>query len=78
MLKFILFIIVLFLVIRLALRLLVRLVRGVLFFLSRGGFDSTGVASAPHSSKSSLDEAEYEVIESHLHDNKEIKGKEAQ
>ncbi|MEI7694470.1 MAG: hypothetical protein WCI64_02320 [Chlorobium sp.] len=77
MLKFILFFLVLFLVIRLALRLLIRLVKGGIFFMSRGGFDASGASSAPHVSKSSLDEAEYEVIESHLRDNKEVKGGEA-
>jgi len=71
MLKFLLFTLVLFLAIRLAIRLVVRLFRGGNFFMNRRGFEHTRSSSAPPSSPDHLDEADYEVIESHLNDNKD-------
>jgi len=71
MLKFILFALVLFLGIRLAIRLVVRLLRGGIFFINRRVFDNTGTSSVSRSAGDHLDEADYEVIESHLNDNKD-------
>ncbi len=68
MLKFILFTIILFLGIRLAIRLVFRLLRGGIFLMQRRGFDQAGASSAPRSAGELLDEAEYEVIESHLNE----------
>ena len=70
MLKFILFLIVLFLAIRLAVRLVLGFLRGTAFFLNRGDFDPTGASSAQRSS-GEIHEADYEVIESHLKDDKD-------
>ena len=69
MLKFFLISLVLFLGIRLAFRLVARLIRGGIFFMNRRGFDNPRSSSAPRSSPEHLDEADYEVIESHLKDN---------
>jgi len=71
MLKFILFALVIFLGIRLAIRLVVRLLRGGVFRINRQGYNNTGRSSASHSAGDNLDEADYEVIESHLNDSKD-------
>ncbi len=65
MLKFILLVLVLFLVMRLVLRLM----RGLLFFNKRT-FDRTGSSSSSFSSGEHVEEADFEVIESHLNDDK--------
>jgi len=70
MLKFILFIIILFLGIRLAIRLVLRLLRGGIFLMNRRRYDQAGASSAQRSAGEPLDEADYEVIESHLNENK--------
>ena len=71
MLKFILFALVLFLGIRLAIRLVVRLLRGGIFLINRRGANNRDRSSDAHSAGDHLDEADYEVIESHLNDNKD-------
>ena len=71
MLKFILFALVLFFGVRLAIRLVVRLLRGGIFLINRRGFGDTGTSSVHRSPGDHLDEADYEVIESHLNDNKD-------
>ena len=58
MLKFILFLVVLFLAMRLAVRLVFSFLRG-------------GTSSVPRSSRE-IDEADYEVIESHLKDKEHL------
>ncbi len=67
MLKFILLVIIFSLVMRLLMRLLLRLLRGKVFSFDKT-FDRTGKSPASCSSGEQLDEADYEVIESHLSD----------
>jgi hypothetical protein len=64
MLKFILLVIVFFLAARMALRLL----KNVLFSLNKGSSNQAGYSRSPFSSGQQIEETEYEVIESHLHD----------
>ncbi len=68
MLKFILLVIVFFLVMRLVMRIVVRLLRGKVFSLYKSGVDRTGNSPASFSSGEQLEEADFEVIESHLND----------
>ena len=67
MLKFILLVIVFSLVMRLVMRLLLRLLRGEVFSFYKK-FDRTGNSPASFSSGEQLEEADFEVIESHLND----------
>ncbi|GEM_PF-267954 len=67
MLKFILLVIVFSLVMRLVMRLLLRLLRGEVFSFYKN-FDRTGNSPASFSSGEQLEEADFEVIESHLND----------
>jgi hypothetical protein len=64
MLKFILLVIVFLLVVRMALRLLKR----GLFFLYKDTARRAGHSQGSFSSGKQMEEGEYEVIESHLHD----------
>jgi hypothetical protein len=68
MLKFILFVIVFSLVMRLVMRFVVRLLRGKVFSFNKSGFDYTSNSPASFSSGEQLEEADFEVIESHLND----------
>ena len=67
MLKFILFVIVLFLLMRLALRLL----GGGLFFFNKKSTNHSRNSSSPFSSGEHVEEADFEVIESHLSQHKD-------
>jgi len=67
MLKFILLVIIFSLVMRLVMRLLVRLLRGKVFSFNKT-FDRAGKSPASSFSGEQLDEADFEVIESHLND----------
>jgi hypothetical protein len=66
MLKFILLVIVLFLV----MRVVVRILKGGLFFINKGVPSHSESASRPFSSKPHIEEADYEVIGTRLN-NKE-------
>ncbi len=68
MLKFILLVIFIFLATRMVIRVVVRLLRGGIFFFRRNGVSSKGSSPSTFSSRDHLDEADYEVIESHLSD----------
>ncbi len=67
MLKFILLVIVFSLVMRLVMRLVARLLRGEVFSFYKRRFGRTG-SPASFSSGEQLEEADFEVIESHLND----------
>ena len=67
MLKFLLLVIVFSLVMRLVMRLVARLLRGKVFSFYKT-FDRTGNSPASFSSGEQLEEADFEVIESHLND----------
>ena len=69
MLKFILLVIVFSLVMRLVMRLVARLLRGKVFSFYKT-FDRTGDPPTSFSSGERLEEADFEVIESHIN-NKE-------
>ena len=64
MLKFILLVIVFFL----ATRMIVRVVKSGLNFLNAGSSKRSGSSPASFSSGQHVEEADYEVIESHLND----------
>ena len=68
MLKFFLLVILFSMVIRLVMRLVVRFLRGKVFSFNKSGFDYTSNSPASFSSGEQLEEADFEVIESHLND----------
>ncbi|MFZ4525909.1 MAG: hypothetical protein ACOYOE_10260 [Chlorobium sp.] len=68
MLKFILLVIVFSLVMRFAMRIVARLLRGKIFSFYKSGFDRAGNSPPSFSSGEQLEEADFEVIESHLND----------
>ncbi len=67
MLKFFLLLVIIFLAMRLGVRLVMSLFRSGVFFLNGSRSDRKDSSSSRRSSRE-VDEAEYEVIESHLQD----------
>ncbi len=67
MLKFFLLLLIIFLAMRLGVRLVMSLFRGGAFFINGSKVDRKNSSSSRGSSRE-VDEAEYEVIESHLQD----------